>query len=71
MGRADARGLAEAGREYSDLRFSGDGRLGRGGVGEFRACFLRALCVALPAGDVQGVQHGAGGGVCRCGERVQ
>jgi hypothetical protein len=66
-GPADVRGLVEARREYGDLGLSSDGRLGRGGVGEFRTCFLRTLCVALVAGGVQGVQHGAGGGVCRCG----
>ena len=38
---------------------------------EFRACFLGALRVALPAGDVQGVQRGAGGGVGCGGERFQ
>ena len=63
--------LREAGCEYGDLRFPGDGGLGRGGVPEFRAGFLRARRVALAAGDVQDVQRGAGGGVCRGGERVQ
>ena len=58
------RRLAEAGRERGDLGFPGDGCLGRGGVREFRACFLGAFRVALPSGDVQGVQGGAGGGVC-------
>ena len=64
-------GLGEAGREHGDLGFPGDGCLGRGGVREFRAGFLRAFGVALPAGDVQGVQGGAGGGVRRGGERFQ
>src|SRR6266567_4483767 len=36
-------GLAEAGREDGDLGFPGDGRLGRGGVRELRACFLGAF----------------------------
>src|SRR5713101_8728685 len=65
------RWLAEAGCEYGDLGFPGDGCLGRGGVREFRACFLGAFRVALPAGDVEGVQGGAGGGVCRGGDRFQ
>ena len=64
-------GLAEAGREYVDLGFPGDGRLGGGGVREFRACFLRAFGVPLPSGDVEGVQGGAGGGVGCGGDRVQ
>ena len=63
--------LAEAGCEHGDLGFPGDGRLGGGGVREFRACFLGASGVALPAGDVEGVQARAGGGVRRGGERVQ
>jgi hypothetical protein len=42
-GSAAGRGLCEAGREYSALRFPGDGLLGRGGVPEFRAGFLGAL----------------------------
>src|ERR1035437_3984540 len=63
--------LAEAGGEDGDLGFPGDGCLGGGGVREFRACFLRASGVALPAGDVEGVQARAGGGVRRGGERVQ
>ena len=36
---------------------------GPGRPGRFR--------VALPSGDVQGVQHGTGGGVRRGGERLQ
>jgi len=63
--------LAVAGGEDGDLGFPGDGRLGAGGVREFRACFLRAFRVALPARDVEGVQARAGGGVRRGGERVQ
>src|SRR6266536_3061920 len=51
--------------------FPGDGLLGRGGVPEFRACFLGALGVAFPPGDVQGVQRGACGGVRRGGECFQ
>ena len=39
-GSGCGRGLCEAGREYGDLRFPGDGLLGRGGVPEFRAGFL-------------------------------
>ncbi len=35
--------LAEAGCEYGDLGFPGDGCLGRGSVREFRACFLGAF----------------------------
>jgi putative transposase len=42
-GSGCGRGLCEAGREYGDLRFPGDGLLGRGGVPEFRAGFLGAL----------------------------
>jgi Transposase, Mutator family len=64
-------GLAGAGREHGDLGFPGDGCLGRGGVREFRAGFLSASGVALPAGDVEGVQGGAGGGVARGGDRFQ
>ena len=64
-------GSGEAGCEYGDLGFGGDGRLGRGGVQEFRAGFLRPFRVALPSGEVQGVQDGAGGGVRGGGERVQ
>ena len=37
------RRLAEAGCEHDDLWFPGDGCLGRGGVREFRACFLGAF----------------------------
>ena len=51
--------LAEAGREDGDLRFPGDGRLGAGGVREFRARFLYAFGVPLACGDVQGMQRGA------------
>jgi hypothetical protein len=40
---AAAAGQEKPGREYGDLRFSGDGLLGRGGVPEFRAGFLGAL----------------------------
>ncbi len=64
-------GLAQSGREHGDLRFLGDGRLGRGGVGEFRAGFLRPVRMALASGGVQGVQHGAGGGVRASGECLQ
>ena len=71
LGLRWCRGLGGAGREYRDLGFPGDGLLGRGDVGEFRACLLRARRVALPSGDVQGVQGGAGGGVRRGGERMQ
>jgi hypothetical protein len=42
-GSGCGRGLCEAGREYGDLRFPGDGLLGRGGVPEFRAGFPGAL----------------------------
>ena len=63
--------LGEAGREYGDLRFPGDGLLGGGGVPEFRAGFLSASWVALPPWDVQGVQGGAGGGLGCGGERFQ
>ena len=63
--------LAGAGGEYGDLGFPGDGCLGRGGVREFRACFLGASGVALPSGDVEGVQGGAGGGVPGGGDRFQ
>ncbi len=38
-----AGGLVEAGREYGDLGFPGDGCLGGGGVREFRAGFLGAF----------------------------
>jgi Transposase domain (DUF772)/Transposase DDE domain len=61
-------GLAGAGREHGDLGFPGDGCLGGGGVREFRACFLGASGVALPAGDAEGVQGGAGGGGARGGD---
>ena len=54
------RRLAEAGGEYGDLGFPGDGRLGGGGVREFRACFLRAPGVPLTSGNAEGVQGGAG-----------
>ena len=64
-------GLGEAGREHLDLGSLGDGRLGGGGVRELRAGFLRAFGVPLPAGDVEGVQGGAGGGVRCGGERFQ
>ena len=70
-GGVPAAGLGESGCEHGDLGFPGDGGLGRGGVREFRACFLRAFGVPLPPGDVQGAQGGAGGGVRRGGERVQ
>jgi hypothetical protein len=63
--------LGEAGRENGDLRFPGDDRLGRGGVREFRACFLRPLGVPLASGDVEGVQGGEGGAVGCGGERLQ
>ena len=42
-GSGCGRGSGEAGREYGDLRFSGNGLLGRGGVPEFRAGFLGAF----------------------------
>ena len=71
VGGVRAAGLGEAGCEHGDLGFPGDGCLGRGGVGEFGAGFLRPFRVPLPAGDVQGVQDGAGGGVRRRGERLQ
>ncbi len=64
-------GLGEAGREYGDLGFPGDGRLGRGGVGEFRPCFLRPFGVPLTAGQVEGVQAGAGGVAGRGGKCFQ
>ncbi len=63
--------LVEAGGEDGDLGFPGDGRLGAGGVREFRACLLGAPGVPLPSGDVQDVQRGAGGAVCCGGDRVQ
>jgi len=63
--------LAEAGGEDGDLGFPGDGRLGAGGVREFRACLLDAPGVPLPSGDVQDVQRGAGGAVRCGGDRVQ
>ena len=63
--------LVEAGGEDGDLGFAGDGRLGAGGVREFRACLLGAPGVPLPSGDVQDVQRGAGGAVCCGGDRVQ
>src|ERR1022692_4834697 len=63
--------LAEAGCEHGDLGFPGDGRLGGGGVREFRACFLRAFRVALPPGEVEGVQGGAGGAAGRGGDRAE
>ncbi len=63
--------LAEAGGEDGDLGFPGDGRLGAGGVREFRACLLGAPGVPLPSGEVQDVQRGAGGAVCCGGDRVQ
>jgi len=37
----------------------------------FGRAFLGARRVALAAGDIEGVQGGAGGGICRGGERVQ
>ncbi len=42
-GSGCSRGLREAGREYGDPRFPGDGLPGRGSVPEFRAGFLGAL----------------------------
>jgi hypothetical protein len=42
-GSGPGAGLGGSGREYGDLRFPGDGLLGRGGVPEFRAGFLGAL----------------------------
>jgi hypothetical protein len=42
-GSGCGRGLREAGREYGDLWFPGDGLLGRGGVREFGAGFLGAF----------------------------
>ena len=39
--------------------------------GNFGRAFCARSGVALPAGDVEGVQGGAGGGVRRGGERVQ
>jgi hypothetical protein len=42
-GSGPGAGLRGSGREYGDLRFPGDGLLGRGGVPEFRAGFLGAL----------------------------
>ena len=64
-------GLGVAGCEHGDLGFSRDGLLGRRGMREFRAGFLRAIGVAFASGDVEGMQRGAGGGVRRGGERVQ
>ena len=64
-------GLAVAGREYDDLGFPGDGRLGGGGVRKFRAGFLRAPGVPLPSGEVECVQGGVGGGVRRGGDGLQ
>ena len=69
--RAGGRGSVEAGREHGDLGFPGDGVLGRGDVRELGPCFLLLVGVPLPAGDVQGVQAGAGGGVGCGGERFQ
>jgi hypothetical protein len=42
-GSGCGRSSGEAGREYDDLRFPGNGLLGRGGVPKFRAGFLGAL----------------------------
>ena len=42
-GSGCGRSSGEARREYDDLRFPGNGLLGRGGVPEFRAGFLGAL----------------------------
>ena len=64
-------GLGESRREHGDLRFPGDGLLGRGSVREFRAGFLRAFGVPLASWDVQDAQDGAGGGVCRRVECLQ
>src|ERR1017187_6893214 len=64
-------GLAGAGREYGDLGFPGDGCLGGGGVREVRAGCPGASGVALPAGEVEGVEGGAGGGVACGGDRFQ
>ena len=64
-------GSVEAGCEDGDLRFPGEGLLGGGGVPEFRAGLLLAFGVPLPAGDVEGAQGGAGGGVGRGGDRLQ
>jgi len=71
VGGFRAAGSGEAGRELGDLGFPGYGCLGRGGVREFRACFLRAPGVPLAAGDVQGAQDGAGGVIPRCGNGIQ
>jgi hypothetical protein len=64
-------GLGESGREYCDLGFPGDCGLRGAGVRELRPCFLCPLGVPLAAGQVEGVQAGAGGGIGRGGERFQ
>jgi hypothetical protein len=71
LGAVCRSGLGEAGGEYCDLGFPGDGGLRGAGVREFRPCFLRPFGVPLPSGDVQRMQAGAGGGVRRGGKRVQ
>jgi hypothetical protein len=52
-------GSVETGREDGDLRFPGEGVLGRSGMPEFRACFLFPLGVPLAAGDAEGVEAAA------------
>ena len=61
----------EAGGEHGDLGFACKGLLGRAGMRELRARFLRSLRVALPPGDIEDVQCGPGDGVGCGGERVQ